>query len=343
VTELSPELVVEAPAAGRRRHPVLGFVARRVAAGILTLLVVSILLFVGTTVLPGDPATAILGRNSTPQALVTLRRQLNLDDPLPQRYWSWLSGFVQGDLGRSATGQATGQQGGQISDLISGRVTNTLVLALLAVAFMVPLSIVIGVFTATRAGRPIDHAVSLASLTAISLPEFVTGTLLVLVFAVWLGWLPGVSIIPIGESVWSNAKILVLPVMTLLAASVAQSVRMVRAGMLDALRSDYVEWSRLSGFGEWTTVYRHALRNALAPTVQVLALNIQWLVGGIVVTEFVFGYPGLGQALVQAVAVRDIPFVLSVGMLIAIVYISLNILADLLVVFLVPKLRTAQL
>jgi peptide/nickel transport system permease protein len=229
-----------------------------------------------------------------------------------------------------------------ISGLIGDRIRNTAVLALCTILLLVPLSLVLGVLSAMRAGRPVDHAVTGISLGLISLPEFVTGTLLILLLAQWLALLPAVSLIGIGESVFTHPSILVLPVLTLLAASLAQTTRMVRAGMLEVLRSDYVEWARLSGHRERDVVFRYALRNALAPTVQVIALNVQWLVGGIVVTEYVFGYPGIGQALVQAVSARDVPYVLSVGMLIAIVYIALNVIADLLVVLLVPKLRTAQ-
>ncbi|MFN2630027.1 MAG: ABC transporter permease [Gaiellaceae bacterium] len=342
MTELvAPELVVEVPGA-RRGHPLARFVVGRLLAGLLTLFIVSILMFAGTNVLPGDVATAVLGRDSTPAGLAEIRKELHLAQPAPERYWNWLSGFVQGDLGNSVAGQAVSGQATPISGLIGDRVRNTAALALLTIALLVPLSIGLGVLAATRAGRPADHAISAASLAVISLPEFVTGTLLALLFAVWLGVLPGVSLVPIGDSVFTHPSILVLPVLTLLAASLAQTIRMVRAGMLEVLRSDYVEWARLCGYRERRVVLRYALRNALAPTVQVLALNIQWLVGGIVVTEYVFNYPGLGQQLVQAVSVRDVPFVASVGLLIAIVYISLNVLADLLVVLLVPKLRTAQ-
>jgi peptide/nickel transport system permease protein len=340
VTELAaPELAVTVRS---RRHPLVGFVLRRVAAGAATLFVVSILLFVGTNVLPGDVASAVLGRDSTPAGLAQIRADLHLNRPAPVRYWNWLSGFVQGDLGSSVATQAVSGQPAPISGLLGDRLRNTAVLALFTVALLIPLSIGFGVFSAMRAGRPVDHAITGISLGLISLPEFVTGTLLVLLLAQWLGLLPGVSLIPIGETVFSHVSILVLPVLTLLAASLAQTTRMVRAGMLEVLRSDYVEWARLSGHRERDVVFRYALRNALAPTVQVIALNVQWLVGGIVVTEYVFGYPGIGQALVQAVSARDVPYVLSVGMLIAIVYISLNVLADVLVVLLVPKLRTAQ-
>ncbi|NUR76784.1 MAG: ABC transporter permease [Thermoleophilia bacterium] len=342
-TELeAPELVLVDVPSRRRRHPLVGFVLRRVAAGIATLFVVSILLFAGTNVLPGDVASAVLGRDSTPAGLAQIRKELDLNRPASERYWSWLSGFVQGDLGSSVASQAVSGEPTPISGLIGDRIRNTATLALCTVLLLVPLSIFFGVLSATRAGSPVDHAVTGISLGLISLPEFVTGTLLVLLLAQWLGLLPAVSLIAIGASVFTHPSILVLPVLTLLAASLAQTTRMVRAGMLEVLRSDYVEWARLSGHRERDVVFRYALRNALAPTVQVIALNVQWLVGGIVVTEYVFGYPGIGQALVQAVSARDVPYVLSVGMLIAIVYIALNVLADLLVVLLVPKLRTAQ-
>ena len=215
-------------------------------------------------------------------------------------------------------------------------------LALVTIALLVPIGVILGVLAATRAGRGLDHAVSIGSLTVVALPEFVTGAILVLVFAVWLDVLPGVSLVPVGESPLSNPSALVLPVATLLAASLAQTLRMVRAGMLDALRSDFVQMARLSGYPERRVVYRHALRNALAPTVQVIALNVQWLIGGIIVTEYVFSYPGIGQGLVQAVAIRDVPFVQAVALIIAAVYVTLNIVADIVVVLLIPKLRTAQ-
>jgi peptide/nickel transport system permease protein len=343
VTELAaPELALTGVPPRRRRHPLASFVLRRVAAGVATLFVVSILLFAGTNVLPGDVASAVLGRDSTPAGLAQIRTELHLNRPAPERYWNWLSGFVQGDLGSSVAGQAVSGEPTPISGLIGDRIRNTAVLALCTILLLVPFSLVLGVLSAMRAGRPVDHAVTGISLGLISLPEFVTGTLLILLLAQWLALLPAVSLIGIGESVFTHPSILVLPVLTLLAASLAQTTRMVRAGMLEVLRSDYVEWARLSGHRERDVVFRYALRNALAPTVQVIALNVQWLVGGIVVTEYVFGYPGIGQALVQAVSARDVPYVLSVGMLIAIVYIALNVIADLLVVLLVPKLRTAQ-
>jgi peptide/nickel transport system permease protein len=199
---------------------------------------------------------------------------------------------------------------------------------------------VLGIVAAMRAGRPLDHAVSVSSLAIISLPEFIIGSLLILVFFSWLDVLPPVSLIPPGTSPLAEPKLLVLPVLTLLGASLAASIRMVRAGMVETLNSEYVTMARLNGFAERMVVSRYALRNALAPSVQVFAQNIQYLVGGIVVTEYLFNYPGLGKELVDAVAIRDVRAVQVVALLIAAFYILINIVADLLVVLLVPKLRT---
>jgi peptide/nickel transport system permease protein len=320
----------------RRRHPLLFFVGRRLALAVLTLLVVSVLIFVGTQILPGDVANAILGRNATPQGLASLRHQLGLDRPASARYFSWLGGILHGDLGHSAAGDVP------VWSLISGRLANSAILAGITVAFLVPLSLLLGILAATRAGRAADHAISATSLALIAVPEFVTGTLLILVFAVAFSLLPAVSLVAQGANPLTHPTILVLPVATLLAASLAQTLRMVRAGMVDVLRSDYVEMARLDGFSERRVVLQWGLRNALAPAVQVIALNVQWLVGGIVVTEYLFGYPGLGQGLVQAVSSRDIPLVQAVTLLIAAFYLAVNIAADLLVVLMIPKLRTAQ-
>jgi peptide/nickel transport system permease protein len=328
---------------GRRRHPVVWFVVRRICAGVVTLLVVSMLIFASTEILPGDVATHILGRTSSPTAITELRNQLDLNHPAVERYGSWLTNFVQGDFGSQAVGVASGGKPAPIWDIVSGRLVNSLILAGLTIVLLIPVGLGLGVLAATRVGRPVDHALSVGALALISLPEFVTGAVLLLILAGALfNVLPAVSLVESGSGVLDRPEILVLPVLTLLAASLAQTIRMIRAGMLNALRSDYVQMSRLIGISERKIVLRYAMRNALAPSVQVIALNIQWLVGGIVVTESVFDYPGIGQALVQAVSLRDVPFVQCVALLIAAVYIALNIAADILVVLLIPRLRTAQ-
>jgi peptide/nickel transport system permease protein len=317
-------------------HPILRYTIRRVLAGILLLFVISILIFVATEVLPGDAAEAILGRNATPEALANLREQLDLDTPAVQRYFDWIGGVLQGDLGESLSARLP------VGEYISDRVVNSLILALVTTVILIPLSIFLGVIAGTRRGRKADHTISGLSLTLISIPEFVTGTVLILLFAATWQFLPPISLVPPGASPFDDAEILILPVATLLLASLAATVRMMRAGVIEVMESDYIEMSRLNGIPERRLIYRYALRNALAPTVQVIALNVQWLVGGIVITETLFQYPGVGQLLVQAVGVRDIPLVQALALLIAAVYIALNIIADVLVIFLIPKLRTAQ-
>ena len=325
----------------RREHPVLLFVARRLVAAIATLVIVSILVFVGTEVLPGDAAGAVLGRSATPAQVEEMRELMGLDRPAPERYLSWLGGVVTGDLGNSAAGYAAGGVS-PIWEEISGKIANSFALAGVTAALMIPLSLLLGILAAVRAGRVLDHAISISSLAIISLPEFIIGSLLILVFFSWLGLLPPVSLIAPDTNPLSQPDVLVLPVLTLLGASLAASIRMVRAGMVEALNAEYVTMARLNGFRERMVVSRYALRNALAPSVQVLAQNIQYLVGGIVVTEYLFNYPGLGKELVDAVAIRDVREVQSVALLIAAFYIGLNITADLLVVLLVPKLRTQR-
>ena len=205
---------------------------------------------------------------------------------------------------------------------------------------LLPVSLAFGIWAGIRRDRPVDHAISVASLALIALPEFVTGTLLIAFIAVTLKLLPPTSIIESGGAL-SNPRLLVLPVLTLCLTASPYVIRMVRAGVSEAMGADYVQMARLSGIPERRVVLRHALRNALAPTVQVLALTVQYLIGGIVIVETVFAYPGLGQGLVQAVVARDIPTVQGVAMLLAAIYIVINIVADLVVVLLIPKLRTA--
>ena len=322
----------------RARHPVAWFAVKRIFAGLLTLLVVSILVFVGTELL-GDPASAILGRNATPENLAEMRELMGLDEPAIERYFDWLGGLLTGDLGNSAAGYA---QGGEVPiwDDIKGKLGNSFALAAITALIMVPLSLFFGVRAALRARRAEDHAISVSSLAVSSLPEFVIGSLLILAFFAWLDVLPPVSLIAPGESPFADPKKLVLPVLTLLGVTCAASIRMVRAGMIETLGTDYVQMARLNGFRERLVVWRYALRNALAPAVQVFAQNIQFLIGGIIVTEYLFAYPGIGQELVNAVSIRDVRVVQSLAIVVAAFYVVVNIIADLVVMLLVPKLRT---
>jgi peptide/nickel transport system permease protein len=317
---------------------VVAFLGRRILGGLVALFVASIVIFVGLEVLPGDTASVILGRNATPAAEKVLNERMHLDRPATTRYVDWLSGFVHGDLGTSAVSLAQGQHE-PVWHQISGPLKNSAILAFIAALFMIPLSIGLGVIGPIYSGRAVDHGISILSLAAIALPEFVTGSLLIGVFFVALDWFPPVAIVPPGGNPLDDPSKLVLPVLTLLFASLAAGIRMVRAGMGEVLRTEYVQTARLNGVPERRVLMRYALRNALAPSVQVLAQNLQWLIGGIIITENVFAYPGIGTQLVNAVQNRDITVVESVAMLIAVIYVMLNLVADLIVLLLVPKLR----
>ena len=323
----------------RERSPVLRFLARRILGAVLALFAASIVIFAGTVLLPGDAAGVVLGKNATPEKVAKLNHQMHFDRPAYRLYTSWLEGFVQGDLGDSAVGIVQGEKSAPIWPLISNAVKNSVILAAIAALLMIPLSLGLGAIAAVYAGKPVDHVISVASLAAIALPEFVIGSLLVGVFFVWLDVLPPVAIIPPGQSPLSDPTKLILPVATLLLASLAAGIRMVRAGMVEALQTEYVQTARLNGLAEKRVLMRYAMRNALAPSVQVLAQNLQWLIGGIIITESVFAYPGIGSLLVTAVGNRDVTVVQSVAMMIAVVYVMLNLLADLIVLLLVPKLR----
>jgi peptide/nickel transport system permease protein len=322
----------------RPTSPVAAFLVRRILGGIAALLAASVLIFAATELLPGNTASAVLGRNATPQAIAVLSRQMGADRPVTSRYLDWLSGFVHGDLGVSSVSLAQGQHT-SVGSLISSPLKNSAILAGLAALFMIPLSLGLGAYAAVRAGKPADHMISIGSLVSISAPEFVTGALLVALFFVGLHWLPPVSIVAPGADPLSTPKELVLPVLTLLFASLAWGIRMVRAGMYEVLQTEYVQAARLNGLSERRVLTRYALRNALAPSVQVLAQNLQYLVGGVIIVETVFAYPGLGSQLVSSVSNRDVTMVQSIAMLIAVIYVLINLVADLIVMLLVPKLR----
>jgi peptide/nickel transport system permease protein len=302
-------------------------------------LAASVLIFAAVQVLPGSPASAVLGRNASPAAVRILTHRMRLDRPASTRYLDWLKAFLHGDLGDSAVAIAQGSAHAPVWHLISGPLKNSAILAAITALLMIPLSLGLGALAAVRAGKPTDHLISLGSLAAVSLPEFVSGSLLVAVFFVGLGWLPPVAIVPPGGDPLANPKQLVLPVLTLLFASLSAGIRMVRAGTFEVLQTEYVQTARLNGLPERQVILRYALRNALAPSIQVLAQNLQYLVGGVIVVEAVFAYPGIGSQLVGAVQDRDVTVVQSVAMLIAIVYVVINLLADFVVLLLVPKLR----
>jgi peptide/nickel transport system permease protein len=266
---------------------------------------------------------------------------MGLNRPVSVRYLHWLRGLFRGDFGNSAAGYAAGGVV-PIWGQIKPRIMNSLILGGITFLLLIPISLALGAAASLRAGRITDHLLSAITLSFGSVPEFVVGALVIFVFFGWLRALPPTSLIAPGSSPLGSPTELVLPVLTLLAVTTGVAVRMVRAGMIDTLRADYVRMAHLSGLPNSMVVRRYALRNALAPSIQVFALTLQYLIGGIMVVEYLFAYPGIGKELVDAVAVRDSLEVQSICILLAAATIGINILADLLVVLVVPRLRTAQ-
>ncbi|OFI39310.1 peptide ABC transporter permease [Arthrobacter sp. SW1] len=310
-------------------------ILRRLATSVLILLAVSLLVFIATLLLPGDPAQAILGQQATPERLAALREQMHLNDPVWQRYLSWLGGLAVGNFGMSAA------SGGAVTALLGERIGASLVLLLAAAVISIPLGLLLGSYSALRKGRAGDHITTGASLVLAALPEFVIGISLITVFSTTIfPILPSVTMAPPGEAVWNYPSQLVLPTFTLVLMVTPYIARMMRATMLEVLDSGYVEMARLKGVPEGQVILRHALPHALSPVAQVIAIQLAWMAGGVVVVEFLFRYPGIGQALVDAVANRDVQVVQTLSILIAAVYIVVNLLADVVGILTNPKLRT---
>ncbi|HEY7965981.1 MAG TPA: ABC transporter permease [Solirubrobacteraceae bacterium] len=315
---------------------------RRLAQGVVTLVVVSIVIFLLTSAIPGSPATAILGRNANPQAIAEINHRLGFNKPLAQRYVDWLGNALSGDLGNSAVAIAQGSPTAPVWPIIRSPLADSATLALVTVILLIPLSLLLGVWSGLRAGKWQDHSISTITLILISMPEFVIGALLIAILFVATNLLPPVSLLAPGVFPLIHPNLLVMPVLTLLAVSVAWTVRLVRVGTIEVLQTDYVQLARLHGIRERKVLRRYVLRNALAPSVQIFALSIQYLFGGVIITETVFNYPGIGTQLVQATSNHDNTEVQAIALILAAVYILINIVADLLVMLLVPRLRTAQ-
>ena len=314
---------------------VWGFILRRLLLGILVLILVSVVVFLATQALPGDPARAILGRSATPASLAALRRQLHLDRPVIEQYLTWVTGLLHGNLGTSLAAQEP------VTTLLSPRLVNSAVLVALAAVVSIPLSIAIGAWAAFKREKAFDTASSNLLLILAALPEFVVAVVLVILFATTVFHvLPAISTVPPGSRPWNNWTALVLPTLTLVIAVAPYVARIMRASMVEVLESDYVEMARLKGLPERTVLVRHALPNALGPVFQVIALNLAYLAGGIIVVEFVFNYTGVGSAIQEAVVNHDLPVVQALAMLIAAVYVILNLLADVATILVTPRLRS---
>ncbi|MER7077106.1 peptide/nickel transport system permease protein [Saccharopolyspora antimicrobica] len=309
---------------------------KRILLGLVILWAVSVVVFLATQALPGDAARAILGREATPERLIALREQLHLDEPLWLQYFSWLGNIFQLDLGESYA------NGMPVTELLSSRLTNSLALMLCATLISVPLSILVGTYSALRRDKAFDHTTSVISLVLASLPEFVVGILLVLLFSTGvLNLLPAVYVMTGSGSAWSDPVQLILPTLTMVLAVSPYIIRIMRATMIEVLESEYVQQARLKGMPERTVILRHALPNAIGPVAQVIALQLAWLAGGVVIVEFLFRFPGIGFALVDAVNNRDLPVVQTLTLAIAAVYIVVNLLADVVSLAANPKVRSA--
>jgi peptide/nickel transport system permease protein len=312
-----------------------GFILRRLLLGIVVLILVSFVVFLATQALPGDPARAILGRSATPASLAALRRQLHLDQPVISQYWTWVTGLLHGNLGNSLAAQEP------VTTLLGPRLVNSAVLVALAAVLSIPLSIAIGSWAAFKREKAFDMVSSNLLLVLAALPEFVVAVVLVILLATTVFHvLPAISTVPPGSRPWNNWTALVLPTLTLVIAVAPYVARIMRASMIEVLESDYVEMARLKGLPERTVLLRHALPNALGPVFQVIALNLAYLAGGIIVVEYVFNYTGIGSAIQEAVTNHDLPVIQALAMLIAALYVVLNLLADVATILVTPRLRT---
>lgn len=314
----------------------LKYIARRFLFSIVTLLILSLVIFVGVELLPGDLATAFLGREATPTSLASLRAELGLDRPALERYLNWLGDALHGDLGVSLARKQP------VTELIRVRMRNTLLLGLTAGLMGLPLAIVLGVIAGLTRDRKPDLWISTIALILMTLPEFVTATFLILLFAITWPIFPAVTIVGTHAPIKEMLPNIVLPVVTLTFVMVAHNLRMVRTNVIDVMTSDYVQMAILEGIPYRRVVLRHALPNALVPTINLVAMYIAWLVGGLVIIEQVFNYPGIGTLMIQAVHDRDITLVQSVILLVALAYVLLNLGADLLTMVLNPQLRSMR-
>ncbi len=311
----------------------LTLLTRRVFLGLMVMWVVSMLVFAATEVLPGDVAKAVLGQGATEEAIANIRARLGLDRPPHVRYLEWLGSLFTGDLGKSLA------SGYDISELVGERFRNTLRLAGITALLAVPLAIALGLLAAIAADSPLDRSISIGTLCFVSVPEFFTAALLVFVLAVQLRWLPPLAYVRPDASFVDMLRSLALPVATLTLAVLAHMTRMTRTAILNVLTSPYIEQALLKGASRVRIILRHALPNALAPIINVVALNLAYLVSGVVIVETMFNYPGLGNLMVDGVAYRDIPLVQAIGMVFCATYVGLNLLADVLVILANPRLR----
>lgn len=313
-------------------RPILRMILGRLGIGIFTLFVISIIIFLAISLLPGDIAEQVLGQSATPETVAAFRRDLGLDQPLMSRYIDWILGILQGNFGQSLA------NGRPVSDLLAARLGNTLFLAAYAAVIAVPLAVLLGLLAALWRGGWFDRIANVTTLTAISFPEFFVAYILMFLLSVRMGWLPSIADPGAAPALGDMLARTFLPAVTLVLVVTAHMMRMTRAAVVNVLGAPYVIMARLKGASRWRVITRHALPNALAPIINVIALNIAWLITGVVIVEVVFVFPGLGQLMVDSVSNRDMPVVQACALIFAAVYILLNLMADVLAIATNPRL-----
>jgi peptide/nickel transport system permease protein len=311
---------------------ILRLFGNRLAVGVLSLLAVSVVVFSITAILPGDAAQEQLGQEATPEAVAALREQMGLAHSGPERYWKWLTGLVRGNPGTSAV------SGAPVDELIASRLPNSLLLAGVTAAVSVPLALLLGILCALYRGSWFDRAASMGAVSVVSVPEFLVATLAVLVFAVQLKWLPALSSTPDSASFGQMARSLA-PVVSLACVIIAQMMRMTRAAVIDQLKAPYIEMVKLKGATPARMVLAHALPNAVGPIANAVALSLSYLLGGVIIVEVIFNYPGIAKLMVDAVAQRDMPLVQACAMIFCAAYLILVTLADMCGIVANPRLR----
>ena len=313
----------------------LRMILRRLMLGAVTVGLVSLIIFTAVEVLPGDACTALLKQDAQGQRLANCRQELGLERSATLRYFDWAGSALTGDLGFSAHSTK------RISELVADRLKNSLLLGITALAVGLPLAFLAGILSALQRDKWLDLVLSGLAIGAMTIPDVVSATLLILVFSGWLGWLPGIVLTPPSAPLHQFFPAIVLPVAALAMVMTAHILRTIRSSMIEVLDSDYVRMATLKGVPYRTMVWRHVLPNALLPAINVVALTVAWLLGGVVVIEMVFNYPGLGRLMISAISDRDLALVQAIALIVAAVYVLVNLLADLLTLMANPRLRTA--
>jgi peptide/nickel transport system permease protein len=313
------------------------FLLKRLWLALITLFLLSVIVFAISTVLPGNVGRSVLGPFATQESVDALNEQLGTDRPILEQYWDWASGLVQGDLGESLTLQVPAW------DLLQPALENSLKLALVAFLLVVPLSILGGVIAGLRYGGAVDKTITIAGMSFAAMPEFVTGIILILVFGIWLGWLPVTAQAPEGANILTQVEYLLLPALTLTLVLFGYIARITRAGMIEALDSDYARTASLKGLPSAVVVRRHVLRNALLPTIAVVAVQVGYLVGGLVAVEVLFNYQGIGLLIYESAREKDLPLLTAGVLVVGVVYLVVTLVADILYAALNPRIRLEAL